>query len=128
MTDDTTLGGEFARAIADKDTRRMLDLLAADIDFRAMTPSRTWEAANPEEVVAIIFGHWFEDTDVIDSLEAVQADSFADRERAGYRLSVSNPEGRFLVEQQAYISERNGQIAWLRVLCSGYRPAQATGS
>jgi hypothetical protein len=26
----------------------------------------------------------------------------AHRERVGYRLAVSNPDGRFLVEQQAY--------------------------
>jgi hypothetical protein len=26
------------------------------------------------------------------------------------------------VEQQAYLSERDGRIGWLRVLCSGYRP------
>jgi hypothetical protein len=38
---------------------------------------------------------------------------------------VNNPEGQFLVEQQAYISERDGQIAWMRVLCSGFREVEA---
>ena len=27
----------------------------------------------------------------------------------GYRLAVNCPDGRFLVEQQAYIEERDGQ-------------------
>jgi hypothetical protein len=35
---------------------------------------------------------------------------------------VRCPDGRFLVEQQAYIGERDGKIDWMRVVCSGYRP------
>ena len=35
--------------------------------------------------------------DAIESLEHVDSDAFADRERVGYRFSVRNPDGRFLV-------------------------------
>jgi hypothetical protein len=35
---------------------------------------------------------------------------------------VRNDEGLHLVEQQAYLSERDGRIGWLRVMCAGYRP------
>ena len=101
----------------------MRELFAPDVDFEAMTPRRTWKASDPEAVVSIVFDNWFEDSDHVEALEAVDTDGFADRQRVGYRLSVSNPEGRFLVEQQAYLSECDGQIAWMRVLCSGYRPA-----
>jgi hypothetical protein len=38
-----------------------------------------------------------------------------------YRFGVTNPDGRFLVEQQAYLFARDGQIEWMRVLCSGFR-------
>jgi hypothetical protein len=55
-------------------------------------------------------------------VERLESDAFADRERVGYRLSVNNPDGRFIVEQQAYLAPDHGQIAWMRVLCSGYRP------
>lgn len=41
----------------------------------------------------------------------------------GYRFSVTNPDGRFLVEQQAYLEPRDGRIGWMRVVCSGFRPA-----
>jgi hypothetical protein len=54
-------------------------------------------------------------------------DAFADRQRVGYRLRVGNPEGRFLVEQQAYLSESDGQIVWVRVLCAGFQPHPAPG-
>jgi hypothetical protein len=30
--------------------------------------------------------------------------------------------GPFVVEQQAYYTDRSGQITWMRVLCSGFRP------
>ncbi len=130
MSDTTTLGADFAHALAQKDGPRLRQLLAPEIDFQAMTPRRTWEARDPDAVLAIIFGHWFEESDRIDSLEHVDSDSFADRQRVGYRLAVSNPEGRFLVEQQAYLSAGDGEsgrddadkIAWMRVLCAGYRP------
>ncbi len=45
----------------------------------------------------------------------------------GYRLAVSNPQGSFLVEQQAYYETGAGSITWMRVLCSGYRPVAAGG-
>jgi hypothetical protein len=67
-------------------------------------------------VVEILFGQWLEDSDEVEALEAVEGDS------VGYRLSVNNPDGRFLVEQQAYLSTRDGQIDWMRVVCSGFRP------
>ena len=122
MPEVTTLGADFAQAIARKDSDRLHELLSPEIDFHAMTPRRTWEASDPDAVLSIIFGHWFEDADEIDAVEALDTDAFADRQRVGYRFSVSNPEGSFLVEQQAYLSERDGQISWMRVLCAGYRP------
>ena len=122
MPEVSTLAAEFARALAGKDSGRLLELLAEEIDFQAMTPRRTWEATDAEAVLSILFDQWFEDTDQIETLEALDTDAFADRQRVGYRFSIRNPEGRFLVEQQAYLSEQDGQITWMRVLCSGYRP------
>ncbi len=119
----TTLGSEFAHALQRKDAERLADLLARELDFRALTPKRAWEASDPDGAISIIFGHWFEDDDEIRALEHVETDEFADRERVGYRLSVENPEGRFLVEQQAYLSPSpDGRIGWMRIVCSGYRP------
>jgi hypothetical protein len=117
-----TLGDQFASALAAKDSTRMLDLMHPEIDFRGMTPSRSWEAGDPEAVLSVLLRNWFEDSDEIEALEHLDVDSFADRERVGYRFSVNNPDGRFLVEQQAYLSARDGRIVWMRVLCSGFRP------
>ena len=118
----TTLGTSFARALAAKDAGALRELLHAEVDFRGMTPNRFWEASGPGEVLEIVFGRWFEDKDEIRSLEHVETDAFADRERVGYRFSVRNTKGRFLVEQQAYLGELDGRIGWMRVVCSGFRP------
>ena len=118
----TTLGTDFAKAFAAKDAGRIRELVHPEIDFRGLTPSRNWEATDAESLVSILFDNWLEDEDEVESVEAVESDSFADRERVGYRLSISCPDGRHLVEQQAYIGERDGKIGWMRVVCSGFRP------
>jgi hypothetical protein len=86
-----------------------------------MTPKRIWEASGPDDVVDAL-AVWFGDTDEIEALDALEVDSFADRERVGYRLRIHNPDGEHLVEQQAYLSTEDGRISWLRIMCSGYRP------
>ncbi len=105
----------------------MLNLMHAEVEFRGMTPGRSWEANDREAVLAIFLENWFEEADEIEALERLDCDNFADRQRVGYRLSVRNPDGRFLVEQQAYLSDRDGRIGWMRVLCSGFRPANSSG-
>jgi hypothetical protein len=117
-----SLGTEFAHALAAKDSSRLLELLDPEIDFRGLTPRRSWEARDPETLIAILLGDWFEDTDEIQALERVESDAVADRERVGYRFSVTNADGDFLVEQQAYLSGADGRIDWMRVVCSGFRP------
>jgi hypothetical protein len=119
---ERTLGTGFAHAFAAKDGDRIRELVHPEIDFKGLTPSRHWEASGPEALVSILFENWLEDSDRVDALEHVETDSFADRERIGYRLSVSCPDGRHVVEQQAYIGERDGRIGWMRVVCSGFRP------
>src|SRR5688500_13698206 len=118
----TTIGADFARAFADKDAARVRELVHPEIDFRGLTPNSNWEARDVDALVSILFDQWLEDKDEVEALESVECDSVVDRERVGYRLSVRNPDGRFLVEQQAYIEARDGRIAWMRVVCSGFRP------
>ena len=118
----STLGADFARAFADKDAARIRELLHPEVDFKGLTPSRSWEATGQDAVLDILFGSWLEDKDQVEALEGVEEDAVADRERVGYRCSVTNPDGRFVFEQQAYLSARDGQIDWMRVVCSGFRP------
>jgi hypothetical protein len=119
----TTLGSEFAHAFTAKDAGRIRELVHPEIDFKALTPNQSWEAAGPDALVEILFGSWLEDSDTVEGLEKVESDLVVDRERVGYRFSVRCPDGRFVVEQQAYVGSRDGRIDWMRVVCSGFRPA-----
>jgi hypothetical protein len=121
-TATSTLGRAFAQALSKKDFDAVAALLHPEIDFRGLTPRRNWEASNPRDVIENILSQWFEPSDDIRELVKVDSDTVADRERVGYRFSISNPDGDFLVEQQAYLEERDGRIGWMRVLCSGFRP------
>jgi len=117
------VGERFARAIAAKDGEALLELVAPQIDFRALTPGRVWDASSAAEVVDdVILGHWFAPTDQIVAIEAIDNDVVVDRERVGYRFRVTNEDGEFIVEQQAYLGVEDDAITWLRVMCSGFRP------
>jgi hypothetical protein len=121
----TSIGERFASALAAKDASTLRQLLAPEIDFRALTPGRFWEATTPAEVVdSVIFGNWFEPSDHIEAVQRIEHDVVVDRERVGYRLRVRNADGVFVVEQQAYIGVEGDQIAWLRIMCAGYQPVK----
>lgn len=108
--------------MATKDAPALLELLHPEVDFRAMTPGRVWEANVASAVVDdIILSKWFDTTDVIESIEGIETDTVADRSRVGYRFRVNNADGAFLVEQQAYFDVEGDRISWVRILCSGYR-------
>jgi hypothetical protein len=116
------IGERFAQALAKKDMAGLLDVLDSEVDFRGLTPGRFWEASSAKALVDdVLLGAWFEADDHIESLEDVQLGSVADRDRVSYLLRISNPDGLFLVEQQAYFGVENDRINWLRILCSGYR-------
>ena len=117
----TTVGADFARAFGEKDSARIRKLLHPGDRLPRAHPEPLLGGLDPDDVVEILFGDWLEDTDHVDEIEGIEADTVADRERVGYRFIVSNADGRFLVEQQAYLSTRDGQIDWIRVVCSGLR-------
>ena len=119
-----TMGERFARALAAKDFEGITALLHPNVDFRGMTPSIFWQAAGAGEVVGRILPLWFEESDRIDRLLSIETDQVGDAQRVGYRFAVSNADGEFIVDQQAYYKTADGAITWMRVLCSGWRRPQ----
>jgi hypothetical protein len=115
----------FAEALSRKDFEQVVGLLDPEIDFRALTPRRTWEASSSRAVVDDVLTQWFEPSDELERLVSTDEDAFADRLRVAYRIEGHNPDGPFVVEQQAYYAERDGRISWMRVLCSGFRARSA---
>ena len=122
---NASLGLRLARALADKDEAALRGVLADDVDFRGLTPGRSWEATSPDEVVDIAFGHWFEETDRIVADDIVEGDPVSDTSRVSYRFDIDNEDGSHVVEQQVYYrgsTDDAGRIGYARVVCSGYRP------
>ena len=116
------LGRMFAEALAAKDFERIAELLDPEVDFQGLTPRRTWQAVGPAQTVDEILTTWLEESDHVDELVSVETGTFADRSTLSYVLRGHNEDGPFTFEQQAYFTERDGRIDWMRVLCSGFRP------
>ncbi|HEY5143736.1 MAG TPA: nuclear transport factor 2 family protein [Solirubrobacteraceae bacterium] len=122
-TTSSTVTSAFVDAIVARDFAGARRLLHPEIDFRAMTPKRIWEADGPEEVEEVL-RTWLADPDEdITGVEAVAGATVADTDRAGWRVRGTGPDGAFTFEQQAFLRERDGQVGWLRIMCSGTRPA-----
>ncbi|MGW4527242.1 hypothetical protein [Amycolatopsis sp. NPDC004378] len=118
----TTEGERFARALAVRDAAALKAVLAGDVDFAALTPGRHWTASDPAEIVDdIVLGQWFGPGRRIVELCSVRTGRVAGCRHVAYRLRVRRDDVDHLVEQQAYYTARDGEIVWLRVLCSGYR-------
>lgn len=117
-----SVGARLAEALAHKDRATLTGLLAPHVDFKGLTPRRTWEAENPVDVLEVLLGSWFEEDDHIEGVEIREGDPVADTRHVGYRMAVSTPDGPHVVEQQAYYRTEGDRITYLRVLCSGFRP------
>lgn len=124
VASDGSLGRAFAEALGQKDFDQVSALLDAEIDFRALTPRRAWEASGAPAVVADVLRTWFKDSVEFEQIVSIESDAVADRQRVAYRIHGRNQDGPFVIEQQAYYTERSGRITWMRVLCSGFRPRQ----
>jgi hypothetical protein len=122
VQETTYLGRAFAEALGRKQFDSVMALLDPEIDFGALTPRREWQASGASSVIDDVLRRWFKDTDDIQEIVAIETGSVGDREHVSYRFQGRNEDGPFVLEQQAYYSERDGRIAWMRVLCSGYRP------
>jgi hypothetical protein len=122
MSSEAILGRKFVDAFSRKDFDEVSSLLDPQVDFRGLTPGRTWEASGPSAVIEDVLCKWLEKSDHVEQVVSVETDSVADRQRVAYRFRLRNPDGRSVLEQQAYYTERDGRINWMRVLCSGARP------
>jgi hypothetical protein len=113
----------FVDAILARDFSRAGALLRSDIDFRAMTPNRVWEANSPVDVEEVLRA-WFEHPErEVDRVDPIEPTSVEDTLRVGWRVYGRGADGPFVYEQQAYVREEDRQVVWLRVMCSGPRPA-----
>ena len=115
------LGRRFVEALAVKDPEALGAVLHPEVDFRALTPNRFWEAHDRDAVLEILLGVWFPADAALDELLLLTTDTVADREQVRFRFRGHNPNGPMIVEEQAYLAARDGLIGWMRIVCSGQR-------
>lgn len=115
-------GEAFAQALAAKDAAAIRALTTPDLDFKALTPRRFWEASTQDELVEILFGSWLEPSDEVVSLLSTTTGEVATRQHVAYRLHLRNASGDSLMEQQMYYQETDGRISYARIMCSGFVP------
>ena len=117
MTDN--LGEKLITAAASQDFAGAAALLAPDVEFRALTPGRLFEAAGPEEVREIL-EQWYSP---VEAIEALESGTVVDRPAVRYRVRWSSPQDEtFVFEQQAYYDVADGRIGRIHIVCSGDRP------
>ena len=114
-------GESLIRAAASQDFARARSLLAAGVEFRALTPMKLFEADGSEETLRIL-EEWYSP---VDAVEALESDMVGGRPSVRYRIRWSSEdEGAFVFEQQAYYDVSDGLISRIHIVCSGDRPIE----
>jgi hypothetical protein len=125
---EASVAGAWVDAIVARDFTRAVALLHPEIDFRAMTPNRVWDAEGPAGVEAVL-RKWLDDPDEdVDGIEATAPVSIQDTVRVGWLVRIRDADGPHVFEQQAYVRQRDAQIGWMRVMCSGWIPLTASSA
>src|SRR5262250_1689207 len=97
-TPDRALVTAFVDALAHRDRSRLSSLMRPDIRMRALLPSRDVDATG------------------------LEADLVGDVWHAGYTFALYGQTAQWVTQQHLYCSTRDGSIATLRLICSGFRP------
>jgi hypothetical protein len=115
------LGENLITALLAQDFNTLETLLQPQVRFRALTPRRVCEGQTADEASAW-FRLWFGDLDEI-QVQHSASDRVFDRLHLSYRLRVHDVlNGWRLIEQHAYASVQEGQIADMWLICTGFRP------
>ena len=115
-------GRAFIAAIVAHDWDRIAACFEPDATFRGLVPkaSPLRERTGGDEAAAQIRA-WFGDADVTELVTST-VEQMHDRIHLAYQIREHEPDGWYLVEQQAYITPGENGIAYMNLLCSGFRP------
>lgn len=114
------LGERFIAALVAQDFDRLETLFGPQVRFRALLP-RMCEGKTAGEATDWL-RRWFGDADELQVLQSTAAPVF-DRLYLSYRLRVHDViNGWRVIEQHAYGDVQDDHIAYMWLLCSGFRP------
>ena len=114
-------GRVFIEAIVAHDWDRIAACFEPDGLFRGLIPKATpMRERTGGEAAAAQMRAWFGDADVTELLDST-VEAMGDRVHLAYRIHEHEPDGWYLVEQQAYITPGEHGIRYMNLLCSGFR-------
>jgi len=116
----------LVEALATGDRRGLEEVLAREVQLRALLPGRYLEVTGPAGVADVMLG-WFAGVAGVVPLHR-QVDLVGDTWRAGYRFAIRGGVPEQVVEQHAYCTLADGSITVIRLICSGFRPVPAAGT
>jgi len=116
------LGRRLIDGIVAHDWSGIQDCFEPDARLRAVVPQENpfRDRVGGQEAADQI-RRWFGDADVTE-LVSSSVEPVGDRVHVAYRIHEHEPDGWYLVEQQAYIAPGDRGIAYLNLVCSGFRP------
>lgn len=114
------LGTEWIQAIADGALERLEGFCAPDISFQFLTPKRYVKLDNAADLVTR-FRQWFGECTNFRVQES-RVDLVGERLGIFYRLLLQEAGISYNIEQQLFCTLKNGRIAYLHLLCSGFQP------
>jgi hypothetical protein len=115
---DQQLGEQFVTALCQQDRGALAALLTDDARMRALIPSRLREEDGAPAVVGR-FVAWFGDASRIDVKE-MDVTGVGEKLAIRYRFVVTEDGADHDVEQTIYATTRDGRLATLDLLCTGF--------
>lgn len=119
-------GRRFVDALTSHDWEGLAACFAEGARFRAVVPNseHPFRDGTGGADAAAQLRRWFGDADVTE-LVASTVEMVGDRLHVAYRIREHESDGWFLVEQQAFITPSPAGIAYLNLVCSGFRPLES---
>jgi TusA-related sulfurtransferase len=119
------LGEDWIRAIMEGALERLEDFCQPDILSQVLTPYRYMNFNNPKNLIAR-YHQWFGECSDF-HLEQSRVEIVGERLGIFYRFLLQEQGDWYAVEQQLFGTMKDGRMARLHLLCSGFQPVAAGG-
>jgi hypothetical protein len=120
---DTAPVEAYVAAVVAKDRDAVAAVFSEAVEMRALVPRGFREAHSPEAAAELICD-WFADAELTVLIREVEP--IGDRVHLRYRFGALEDGRTSIVEQQGFADVADGRIVKLQLLCSGFRPVDAS--
>jgi limonene-1,2-epoxide hydrolase len=120
---DTAPVEAYVAAVVAQDRDAIAAVFGDAAEVRALVPRGFREADGPDAAATLIYG-WFGDAELTELTREVEA--IGDRIHLRYRFRAVEDGRTSVVEQHGFADVADGRIVKLQLLCSGFRPVDAS--